>query len=523
MSSVVRTASNVAKSSLKLATWNIAAINNNPFEYWITHDDPAYAALMQFVQNTMDSPGEMNVPISDLMTASMIEELAARLNEAKFADVEDAVSLWNAEYQGRSIIEGFMKDKLIGTKRLMSMPDRTTNTLNTGADGKPVVCRPSVINCSEADMSSLSVWWPAWLSYMFDPDTDGKRICQRLQPIKRSKYPAITEQEEKVSLPLQTLALAAFDAILVYVMNNASISTSGATWQSIKATLCTSLVKEKDTRSLAILESKLYLDCDLIFIQEANMLVADRIEAHATLAQEYYCLRPLNPDMSRNQNSFILASKTTFATDGVLTADGLARDVTQLVMQHFPADSKIPVATGDLFVCLATDRANRTHILASFHGDTNGLATIPVVHAVHAYAQDRKRSGFRDILVMGLDANTAEQGKPGKKTGCLEFSQACVEMGLTSCWGDTMAPDNYTTFTARTSVQPQLNKAVAMEQISTKGDRKPCDYILFYKAQASASNTFKDNTGQGEFVSTVFPTLTFPSDHAIVATTMQYS
>ena len=35
---------------LKLVTWNIAAINNNPFEYWITHEDAAYNKLMVDVQ-----------------------------------------------------------------------------------------------------------------------------------------------------------------------------------------------------------------------------------------------------------------------------------------------------------------------------------------------------------------------------------------------------------------------------------------------------------------------------------------
>ena len=27
---------------LSAVTWNMAAINNNPFEYWITNDDPKY-------------------------------------------------------------------------------------------------------------------------------------------------------------------------------------------------------------------------------------------------------------------------------------------------------------------------------------------------------------------------------------------------------------------------------------------------------------------------------------------------
>jgi hypothetical protein len=35
---------------VRVATWNIAAVNNNPFEYWVTHSDPAYNHLMEGVQ-----------------------------------------------------------------------------------------------------------------------------------------------------------------------------------------------------------------------------------------------------------------------------------------------------------------------------------------------------------------------------------------------------------------------------------------------------------------------------------------
>lgn len=28
--------------NLNIVTWNIAAVNNNPFEYWVTHHDPGY-------------------------------------------------------------------------------------------------------------------------------------------------------------------------------------------------------------------------------------------------------------------------------------------------------------------------------------------------------------------------------------------------------------------------------------------------------------------------------------------------
>ena len=50
------------ESKLKTATWNIAAVNNNPFEYWVTHDDAAYNTLMQGVESFIDQPGACRRP-----------------------------------------------------------------------------------------------------------------------------------------------------------------------------------------------------------------------------------------------------------------------------------------------------------------------------------------------------------------------------------------------------------------------------------------------------------------------------
>ena len=44
-------------------------------------------------------------------------------------------------------IQGFIKDGMIGKKRLASMPDRVSNTIITS--DKKVVTRPTVINCYE--------------------------------------------------------------------------------------------------------------------------------------------------------------------------------------------------------------------------------------------------------------------------------------------------------------------------------------------------------------------------------------
>jgi hypothetical protein len=58
---------------------------------------------------------------------------------------------------------------------------------------------------------------------------------------------------------------------------------------------------------------------------------------------------------------------------------------------------------GDLFVIKADHVDGTRYLFASFHGDTNGLLTIPVVTAVHDYA---KKAHADRKLVFGMDANT---------------------------------------------------------------------------------------------------------------------
>ena len=130
-----------------MATWNIAAINNNPFEYWITHDDPKYNALMKSVQEFIDSPGERDVPVSKVFTPARWEELKTHMLAAGWSGIEATEQLWTTDYSSRKIVSGFLKDAAIGEKRLASMPDRVTNTINT-ASGVPVY-RPTVRRCRD--------------------------------------------------------------------------------------------------------------------------------------------------------------------------------------------------------------------------------------------------------------------------------------------------------------------------------------------------------------------------------------
>ena len=156
--------------------------------------------------------------------------------------------------------------------------------------------------------------------------------------------------------------------------------------------------------------------------------------------------------------------------------------------------------------------------LASFHGDTNGLATIPIVKAVNEMAEGNGR------LLFGLDANTYEKGQAGKTQDVAEFGAFYRSLALTSCWGDVPDPTNYTTFNTRTYLQPQLNKAVRMADRKTSKltDRNPKDFILFRAADFVKEVSIKDNTGHKSYDEDApFPTLDFPSDHGIIATALR--
>ena len=95
----------------------------------------------------------------------MLGELQAKMTEAGWDHVDEAVAEWRSQYAGRQIIAGFMKDKDLGKKRLMSMPDRMTNTIDLVGGG--LAFRPTVISSFAGEMSTVATWWAAWKDFLF--------------------------------------------------------------------------------------------------------------------------------------------------------------------------------------------------------------------------------------------------------------------------------------------------------------------------------------------------------------------
>ena len=145
--------------TLSTLSWNIAAVNNNPFEYFLTHPDPKYISLMEGVEGFIEAPGERDVKVGSVFTQAMYDELAKRM-EAEGWNVAPVAAVWSSDLSQRTIIGGFLKDKGLGAKRLMSMPDRFTNTIDLAGGG--VANRPCITSNYDADMSTLPKWWAAW-------------------------------------------------------------------------------------------------------------------------------------------------------------------------------------------------------------------------------------------------------------------------------------------------------------------------------------------------------------------------
>lgn len=504
---------------LQISTWNIAAINNNPFEYWITFkENPSYEELMVKIEKFLEDPGDKDVTVPTVFTQKMFDELDNRLTTT--ANWVSVKKYWDDDFSKRTIVNGFMKDPTLGSKRLASMPDRITNTMNTD-DGKTFF-RPTVINMYEDDLGTQDKWWSAWEKFMFETSmkiknregiVEDKMPFELLQPISKKKYPAITTEEERDSLPLQTLCGAIFDAILVHMMNTLS---EPSVWQELKRTMVKNLNKQKVPRTLDILE-KVYGDSDVITLQEVSSSLIELARSRE-IGKKFHIIQPADLDAVRDQNSVICLKKTTFPLGDKST------EVTSFVENELGNANKKMLGKGDLLAISTESNAGEKYVIASFHGDTNGLATIPVTDAlVKAMSSSQMKEiapGYK--LIFGLDANTYENGKPNEKQDVLEYGLSYVRNGLTSCWGDVPDRKNYTTYNARTYLQPQLNKACKQSEKREKGDVNPKDFILFPQNTFNVIQTFKDNTGKKAYIEDMaFPTLEFPSDHGIVTTILE--
>ena len=383
-------------NKLSTMSWNLAAINNNPFEYHMgdgtgttttttttttSQVSTSHNQLMSEVANFLTKKNNNDPYLSDLFPPYMVEDLLRRMESSLHYDnrqVNVVRQLWYQDYSKRRSISNFIHDVDLGKKRLLSYPDRMTNTIRvegvigsgrgTGHHEGTTHPRPTVINCyngSKIHFQTLPRWWQEWTRFMFDDLVEvstsssssgsgsGKKGKEKemtttttrhvhphqlLRPISRLKYPALTVEEEAVSLPLQTLTLALFDLVLMWIM--ITIRPDGS-WHENRVKICQQLVWNKSQRSRSLLETT-YQHHDLLFLQEISEKFIFDIIHQST---NFRILIPPDSDDGgvtfdggRNQNSVVLVRRGG-PLDVVGTVENggrgwTARDITSEIYVH---------------------------------------------------------------------------------------------------------------------------------------------------------------------------------------------
>ncbi len=84
---------------------------------------------MQGVQEFIESP-KNDKPVFEIFTDEIFAEVCIKMQKQKILGMTELKKYWENDYSQRRAIKEFLKDKSIGMKRLFSIQDRITNTID---------------------------------------------------------------------------------------------------------------------------------------------------------------------------------------------------------------------------------------------------------------------------------------------------------------------------------------------------------------------------------------------------------
>ena len=67
--------------------------------------------------------------VQDVFTPAMFGDLMTLMEKEGWTGLDQVRDIWEKDFQHRHIVSSFLQDKALGKKRLVSMPDRLTNTI----------------------------------------------------------------------------------------------------------------------------------------------------------------------------------------------------------------------------------------------------------------------------------------------------------------------------------------------------------------------------------------------------------
>ena len=142
----------------------------------------------------------------------------------------------------------------------------------------------------------------------------------------------------------------------------------------------------------------------------------DKCEALPAIASVFHLMTPEQMDGKRDQNSVLLLNKQRWDV-------AEAVELTDSIVAQLDGSIKNAVAPGDLFALRCKENVSGdAYLLVSFHGDTNGQSSIPVMQAVHSIASSESLK-----LIVGIDANTYQ---PGSKVRSPKLAVGCSHSSL---------------------------------------------------------------------------------------------
>ena len=184
---------------LKVLSWNVAGINNNPWEYYVALEDERYNELMSAVEGYLTATGKaVKVQeVLDRIDPEFLDKLSSLLGD-RCADFPAMMSSETVSGHLAGSLCAFLESKHFGNTRLISWPDRLLNTIDGDDATKtdhysdrrqsipsgPTLYRPTAINYFPGRFKDAADWFKIWLSFM---DSTGMAILDQNRSNKYAK------------------------------------------------------------------------------------------------------------------------------------------------------------------------------------------------------------------------------------------------------------------------------------------------------------------------------------------------
>lgn len=346
----------IPKVPLRVATWNVAGVNNNPFDFWMP-SNANHTNLMKAFENELASERTVN----EYFTQDMYNYLKDNI----FGNVkENTISILDNTYEtfGAMTLKDLSTNKDITKSRVFSYPDRATASI-----------RPTAV---DFDLSrGVAEWYKEWVSVMEEQGLNAIDKLNQGKNKRTTKYGdsyKFKSNEIDADVEIQLLSLAMLDTIFFKILS--SIPNA----QNIKADVIAALKNDKVSVVKNILDD-LANASDIIFLQEVD-------------AGKINLLTPTG------FSSIVPKSIRSIPQDSViLYRTGLFSAATNI--DHKFGDEEFK--NESIAACLTLEKSKRDLIVVSYHSTSDGKDSTAVINAL-------KKEGKPFIL--GIDANTSKNG-----------------------------------------------------------------------------------------------------------------